>query len=134
MQIYHKEALSVIALWIPGLAMAENGDDVAMEGVAVKEEEVTKEEVKDEPKDEPMDQEDESERTEDYQKLLDYGIDQKVAAELDDIYKSGNLLTHSSPLPHFYKAILSFRNVVTYRRHFCVLIMKLFHYTIQISF
>jgi hypothetical protein len=29
------------------------------------------------------------ERTEDYQKLVDHGIDPKVAEELDDIYKEG---------------------------------------------
>lgn len=33
------------------------------------------------------------ERTEDYQKLIDYGIDATVAGELDNIYKTG-LLTH----------------------------------------
>ena len=31
------------------------------------------------------------ERTEDYQKLVDYGISEKVASELDKIYKSGKL-------------------------------------------
>lgn len=31
------------------------------------------------------------ERTEDYQKLLEYGLDEKVAAKLDDIYKTGKL-------------------------------------------
>ena len=29
------------------------------------------------------------ERTEDYQKLVDYGISEKVASELDKIYRSG---------------------------------------------
>ena len=32
---------------------------------------------------------DTTERTEDYQKLVDYGIDVTVAGELDTIYKSG---------------------------------------------
>lgn len=32
-----------------------------------------------------------TERTEDYQKLLEYGLDEKVAAKLDDIYKTGKL-------------------------------------------
>lgn len=32
-----------------------------------------------------------SERTEDYQKLIDYGLDEKVAAKLDEIYKTGKL-------------------------------------------
>lgn len=31
--------------------------------------------------------------TEDYQKLIDYGINAKVADELDVIYKSGKLLS-----------------------------------------
>lgn len=31
------------------------------------------------------------ERTEDYQKLIDYGLDEKVAAKLDEIYKTGKL-------------------------------------------
>ncbi|XP_057662364.1 heterogeneous nuclear ribonucleoprotein Q isoform X5 [Diorhabda carinulata] len=31
------------------------------------------------------------ERTEDYQKLLEYGLDEKVAAKLDEIYKTGKL-------------------------------------------
>lgn len=53
--------------------MAENGETDAME---------------------PMDTQDNSEHTEDYQKLIDYGIDSKVADELDKIYKSG-LLAHS---------------------------------------
>ncbi|XP_065170004.1 heterogeneous nuclear ribonucleoprotein Q isoform X4 [Atheta coriaria] len=33
----------------------------------------------------------EAERTEDYQKLLEYGLDEKVAAKLDEIYKTGKL-------------------------------------------
>lgn len=40
---------------------------------------------------ESMKVEGDSERTEDYQKLLDYGLDEKVAAKLDDIYKTGKL-------------------------------------------
>lgn len=32
-----------------------------------------------------------ADRTEDYQKLIDYGLDEKVAAKLDDIYKTGKL-------------------------------------------
>lgn len=32
------------------------------------------------------------EKTEDYQKLVDYGISEKVANELDNIYKSGECL------------------------------------------
>ncbi|XP_072386267.1 heterogeneous nuclear ribonucleoprotein Q-like isoform X4 [Diabrotica undecimpunctata] len=32
------------------------------------------------------------ERTEDYQKLLEYGLDEKVAAKLDEIYKTGKLV------------------------------------------
>jgi Heterogeneous nuclear ribonucleoprotein Q acidic domain len=31
------------------------------------------------------------EKTEDYPKLLEYGLDKKVAAKLDDIYKTGKL-------------------------------------------
>lgn len=31
------------------------------------------------------------ERTEDFQKLIDCGLDEKVAAKLDDIYKTGML-------------------------------------------
>ncbi|XP_017776044.1 PREDICTED: heterogeneous nuclear ribonucleoprotein R isoform X6 [Nicrophorus vespilloides] len=33
----------------------------------------------------------EAERTEDYQKLIEYGLDEKVAAKLDEIYKTGKL-------------------------------------------
>lgn len=40
---------------------------------------------------EPMKIEPESEKTEDYQKLIDYGLDEKVAAKLDEIYKTGKL-------------------------------------------
>ncbi|XP_049821165.1 heterogeneous nuclear ribonucleoprotein Q isoform X1 [Aethina tumida] len=40
---------------------------------------------------EPMKIETETERTEDYQKLLEYGLDEKVAAKLDEIYKTGKL-------------------------------------------
>lgn len=40
---------------------------------------------------ESMKVEADTERTEDYQKLLDYGLDEKVAAKLDDIYKTGKL-------------------------------------------
>ena len=32
---------------------------------------------------------DTGDHTEDYQKLVDYGINEKVASELDKIYKSG---------------------------------------------
>ena len=31
----------------------------------------------------------ETQHTEDYQKLMEYGIDEKVASELDIIYQSG---------------------------------------------
>lgn len=31
------------------------------------------------------------ERTEDYQKLISYGLNEKVAAKLDEIYKQGKL-------------------------------------------
>lgn len=34
---------------------------------------------------------DDSERTEDYQKLIDYGLNEKVAIKLDEIYKQGKL-------------------------------------------
>jgi heterogeneous nuclear ribonucleoprotein R len=40
---------------------------------------------------EPMKIEGEPERTEDYQKLIEYGLDEKVAAKLDEIYKTGKL-------------------------------------------
>lgn len=40
---------------------------------------------------EPMKIEQDVERTEDYQKLIDYGLDEKVAAKLDEIYKTGKL-------------------------------------------
>ncbi|CAG9766792.1 unnamed protein product [Ceutorhynchus assimilis] len=40
--------------------------------------------------DEPMKIED-TERTADYQKLIEYGLDEKVASKLDDIYKTGKL-------------------------------------------
>ncbi|XP_025833582.1 heterogeneous nuclear ribonucleoprotein R isoform X3 [Agrilus planipennis] len=40
---------------------------------------------------ESMKVEDNQQRTEDYQKLLEYGLDEKVAAKLDDIYKTGKL-------------------------------------------
>ncbi|CAH1099814.1 unnamed protein product [Psylliodes chrysocephalus] len=40
---------------------------------------------------EPMKIEQDVERTEDYQKLLEYGLDEKVAAKLDEIYKTGKL-------------------------------------------
>lgn len=40
---------------------------------------------------ESMKIEESTERTEDYRKLLEYGLDEKVAAKLDDIYKTGKL-------------------------------------------
>ncbi|KAJ8959522.1 hypothetical protein NQ314_006259 [Rhamnusium bicolor] len=40
---------------------------------------------------EPMRLEQDVERTEDYQKLIEYGLDEKVAAKLDEIYKTGKL-------------------------------------------
>ncbi|XP_074038966.1 synaptotagmin binding cytoplasmic RNA interacting protein isoform X5 [Leptinotarsa decemlineata] len=40
---------------------------------------------------EPMRIEQDVERTEDYQKLIEYGLDEKVAAKLDEIYKTGKL-------------------------------------------
>ena len=64
-------------------AMAENGETEAM---------VT--EVKEEPQEAMETNETESEdteHTEDYQKLIDYGINAKVANELDKIYKSGEI-------------------------------------------
>ena len=39
------------------------------------------------------------ERTEDYQKLVDYGISEKVASELDQIYKSGKLTKDHCDMP-----------------------------------
>ncbi|XP_063243886.1 heterogeneous nuclear ribonucleoprotein Q isoform X4 [Bacillus rossius redtenbacheri] len=51
--------------------MAEGNGEISMEDKVVKEETI--------------------ERTEDYSKLLDYGLDQKVAGKLDEIYKTGKL-------------------------------------------
>lgn len=53
------------------LAMAEGNGELMME--------------------ESMKVEPDGERTEDYAKLIKYGLDQKVAAKLDDIYKTGKL-------------------------------------------
>ncbi len=58
--------------------MAENGD---LESAEPMEQTEVKTETKTEGEEE--------ERTEDYQKLVDYGISEKVANELDEIYKSG---------------------------------------------
>lgn len=58
--------------------MAENGETEAVE---------QQEEQSPEVKSEPM--ETDITRTEDYQKLIDYGINEKVASELDKIYQSG---------------------------------------------
>lgn len=38
------------------------------------------------------------ERTEDYQKLINYGLNEKVAAKLDEIYKQGKLRHEVSEL------------------------------------
>lgn len=38
-----------------------------------------------------IDEHGDGEKTEDYPKLLEYGLDKKVAAKLDDIYKTGKL-------------------------------------------
>lgn len=62
--------------------MAENGET-----------EMDQETKQEAVKDEPMETAADEEKTEDHQKLLDYGIDVKVADELDRIYKSG-LLCH----------------------------------------
>ncbi len=59
-------------------SMAENGD---LESAEPMEQTEVKTETKTEGEEE--------ERTEDYQKLVDYGISEKVANELDEIYKSG---------------------------------------------
>ena len=40
--------------------------------------------------DEDDDEDDSKERTEDHAKLLEYGLDKKVADRLDDIYKTGD--------------------------------------------
>lgn len=50
-------------------------------------------EVSEEPMklEEPEEQQQQQQRTEDYEKLLEYGLDEKVAAKLDDIYKTGKL-------------------------------------------
>lgn len=79
--------------------MAENGET---ENVAVKSEEEEQEkeqeqksETEEQGQGEPMETVDaDVTRTEDYQKLIDYGINVKVASELDKIYQSG-LLQHS---------------------------------------
>lgn len=41
-------------------------------------------------------EEDNVEKTEDYPKLIEYGLDVKVAAKLDEIYRSGNFEFHWS--------------------------------------
>ena len=38
---------------------------------------------------EPMETQESEDHTEDYSKLIEYGINEKVAQELDRIYKSG---------------------------------------------
>lgn len=63
--------------------MAENGETDAMD-------QQIKEEVVEEIKTESSSEE---EHTEDYQKLIDYGINAKVANELDKIYKSGESIS-----------------------------------------
>ena len=67
----------IVLSYVCPFSMAENGDVDSVE---------------------PMEQGDTAtetmeteERTEDYQKLVDYGISEKVASELDKIYKSGKL-------------------------------------------
>ena len=67
----------IVLSYVCPFSMAENGDVDSVE---------------------PMEQGDTAtetmeteERTEDYQKLIDYGISEKVASELDKIYKSGKL-------------------------------------------
>jgi hypothetical protein len=54
--------------------MAEGNGEVSME---------EKPNVKPEPQDAKVD------RTEDYAKLVEYGLDEKVAGKLDEIYKTG---------------------------------------------
>jgi hypothetical protein len=55
------------------LAMAEGNGEVSMEEKSnVKQEQDTK-----------------IDRTEDYAKLVEYGLDEKVAGKLDEIYKTG---------------------------------------------
>ena len=67
----------IVLSYVCPFSMAENGDVDSVE---------------------PMEQGDTAtetmeteERTEDYQKLVDYGISEKVASELNKIYKSGKL-------------------------------------------
>lgn len=57
-------------------AMADGNGEVSVEG---------KSDVKDEP-------DSNVERTEDYPKLLEYGLDKRVATKLDEIYKTGEIL------------------------------------------
>ena len=63
--------------------MATNGET---EATAMAEVTEVKAEPEPEPEPEPMDV---TERTADYQKLIDYGIDATVSGELDNIYKTG---------------------------------------------
>lgn len=64
--------------------MAEGNGEVANDS------EMT--EVKDEPMDEtPSGEHSEVEHTEDYQKLIDYGLNEKVADKLDEIYRKGTV-------------------------------------------
>jgi hypothetical protein len=52
--------------------MAEGNGEVSMEEKSIKQEQDTK-----------------VDRTEDYAKLVEYGLDEKVAGKLDEIYKTG---------------------------------------------
>lgn len=63
--------LTIISIIIP--AMAEGNGEIKME------EKQSKEEME------------YVERTEDFNKLMQYGLDEKVAAKLDEIYKTGKL-------------------------------------------
>lgn len=42
------------------------------------------------------------ERTADYPKLIDYGLDKKVAAKLDEIYRTGEISFKVCITPHSY--------------------------------
>ena len=52
---------------------------------------------------------DKVERTEDYAKLVDYGLDEKVAGKLDEIYKTGIFEKFISD--HFFKWYFILRTV-----------------------
>ena len=55
--------------------------------------------MKEEPKSDGEDEDDDSsgdDKTEDHAKLIEYGLDKKVADRLDDIYKTGDALSQVS--------------------------------------